>query len=218
MGTREFGLICLLGLGFLVYSCAAPTTPSRKVPEIKGPVYVQHGIASWYGRKFHGRPTASGEIYNMYDLTAAHKTLPLGTYVMVSNLENHRSVMVKINDRGPFVKGRIIDLSYAAARVIGMVDQGTAGVSVVAFGLKEPPRLEAPVYAVQVGAFSDKENAERLLRQLQNVFEEAYMTTLETSGGSYYRVRIGRFGSREQAYRVAQELVYLGYSVLITSR
>jgi rare lipoprotein A len=77
---------------------------------------VQYGVASWYGEKFHGNPTASGEIYDMYQLTAAHKTLPLGTYVMVTNTENNRSVQVKVNDRGPFVKGRLIDLSYAAAR------------------------------------------------------------------------------------------------------
>lgn len=188
------------------------------MPELKRPVYVQRGVASWYGRKFHGKPTASGEIYNMYDLTAAHKTLPLGTDVMVTNLENHRSVLVKINDRGPFVKGRIIDLSYAAARVIGIVEKGTARVKVVAFSLKEPPRRGAPVYAVQVGSFSEKENAEQLLRELKRVFDEAYMTILETTGGNYYRVRVGRFGSKDKAYRMAEKLVSLGYSVLITSR
>jgi len=86
------------------------------------------GIASWYGPNFHGRRTASGEIYNMYDYTAAHKTLPLGTYVRVINLENGKSVVVRINDRGPFVKNRIIDLSYAAAKKIDMIDKGTARV------------------------------------------------------------------------------------------
>ncbi|NIQ37288.1 MAG: septal ring lytic transglycosylase RlpA family protein [Proteobacteria bacterium] len=215
--TRRLGLACALCLGFLIYSCAGPTRPPKKIPE-KRPVYVQRGVASWYGLKFHGKPTASGEIYNMYDLTAAHKTLPLGTDVMVTNLENHRSVLVKINDRGPFVKGRIIDLSYAAARVIGIEEKGTARVKVVAFNLSEPPRRGSPVYAVQVGSFSEKENAERLLRELKKFFDEAYMTVLETTGGNYYRVRVGRFGSKDKAYRTAEQLVSLGYSVLITSR
>ncbi len=218
MITRRLGMALMLGLSVVVCSCVGPRRPPRKVPELKGPVYVQHGIASWYGRKFHGRRTASGEIYDMYELTAAHQTLPLGTYAMVTNLENRRSVLVKINDRGPFVKGRIIDLSYASARAVGMVEEGTANVKVVAFGLKEARRPEIQIYAVQVGAFSEKENAERLLSQLQTVFEEAYMTTVETSGGNFYRVRVGRFRSKAQAYRVAEQLVALGYSVLITSR
>ncbi|NIO05545.1 MAG: septal ring lytic transglycosylase RlpA family protein [Proteobacteria bacterium] len=218
MTTKRLGITLLLALSLWILSCAGPTRPPKKAPELKGPVYVQHGIASWYGGKFHGKRTASGEIYNMHDLTAAHKRLPLGTYAMVTNLQNQRSVLVKINDRGPFVKGRIVDLSYAAARVIDIVDEGTAEVKLVAFGLKEAPRWEAPVYAVQVGSFSHKENAERLLEQLQEIFEEAYMTVLETSDGNYYRVRVGRYDRREKAYRVAERLVSLGYSVLITSR
>lgn len=218
MTTGKVTLICLLGVGSFIYSCATPTRPSKKEPEIKRPTYVQRGVASWYGKKFHGRPTASGEIYNMYNLTAAHKRLPLGTSAMVTNLENGRSVLVRINDRGPFVKRRIIDLSYGAARIIGMVEKGTARVKLVAFDLAEEPRPEAPVYAVQVGSFSDKGNAKRLLRELRKAFDGAYMTTLETNEGNYYRVRIGRFGSREKAYRVAEKLVSFGYSVLITTR
>jgi len=96
--------------------------------------YTQIGIASWYGPKFHGRKTASGEIYNMYDYTAAHKTLPLNTYVKVINLENGKSVVVRINDRGPFVKNRIIDLSYVAARKLGMIKKGTAKVKIIVLG------------------------------------------------------------------------------------
>lgn len=92
--------------------------------------FVQHGKASWYGKKFHGRRTSSGEIYDMYKMTAAHKTLPLPTYVRVTNLENQRSIVVKVNDRGPFVLGRAIDLSYVAARKLGIVGSGTANVEV----------------------------------------------------------------------------------------
>lgn len=90
----------------------------------------QVGLASYYGEKFHGKRTASGEIYNMYDMTAAHRTLPFGTYVMVTNLENGRSVVVRINDRGPFAKGRVIDLSYAAAKRLGILHKGVAKVRI----------------------------------------------------------------------------------------
>jgi len=137
---------------------------------------------------------------------------------MVTNLENHRSVRVRINDRGPFVKGRIIDLSYAAARVIGMVEKGTARVEVVAFGVAEKPRDEAPVYTVQVGSFRDRENAQSLLKQLQELFAGVYLTVLETTQGNYYRVRVGKFDTREMAHHMAERLVSLGYTVLITSR
>jgi rare lipoprotein A len=210
-------------IGLVVSSCAGPSRPVKKkpvqpVPGRRGSEYVERGIASWYGEEFHGNPTASGEIYNMYDLTAAHRTLPLGTSVMVTNLENHRSVRVRINDRGPFLKGRIIDLSYAAAKVIDMAEKGTARVEVVAFGVPKDHKEQAPVYAVQVGSFSKRENAERLLHEVREFFEGAYMTILETTQGSYYRVRVGKFPTRELAYQAAEKLVSLGYSVLITSR
>jgi len=223
MTIRLLWIIVALGLGLWVWSCAGLLPPRRdearrSTIETRKPVYSQRGIASWYGREFHGNPTASGEIYNMYDLTAAHGTLPLGTPVMVTNLENHRSVEVRINDRGPFVKNRIIDLSYAAARAIGMVEKGTARVEVVAFGIEEAPYAGPPIYTIQVGSFSDKENAQRLLRQVEKEFGEVYMTILETTQGNYYRVRIGRFTTREMAYRTAERLASLGYPVLITSR
>ena len=142
-------LILLWGLVFVLSSCTVvkvATFPVKvagkvavKTVEITGkttwniitaplPESEMEGVASWYGPGFHGRRTASGEIYNMYDYTAAHKTLPLGTYVRVINLENGKSVVVRINDRGPFVKNRIIDLSYAAAKKIDMIDKGTARV------------------------------------------------------------------------------------------
>ncbi len=138
-------LIFLCGFVFLLSSCTAvkvvtfPVKVAYKTVEITGkttwkivttplPDNELEGIASWYGPGFHGRRTASGEIYNMYAYTAAHRTLPLGTYVRVINLENGKSVVVRINDRGPFKKGRIIDLSYAAAKKIGMLEKGTARV------------------------------------------------------------------------------------------
>ena len=137
------------------------------------PGFRMKGVASWYGHKFHGRPTASGEIYNMHDLTAAHKTLPLGTYVRVHNLENDRRVDVRINDRGPFVRGRIIDLSYTAANRIGIVGPGTARVEVIALAtptpsgsgnqrVSKPVDLHAGSFTFQIGAFVNRDNAERL--------------------------------------------------------
>lgn len=210
-------------LGLVISSCAGRRAPGREEPlrsriESGRAVYVERGIASWYGEEFQGNPTASGEIYDMYDLTAAHRTLPLGSFVMVTNLENYRSVKVRINDRGPFVKGRIIDLSYGAARAIGMVEKGTAPVKIVALDTGLVASRGTPVYTVQVGAFSLKENAERLLVELRTGFPGAYMTVLETNQGRYYRVRVGKFASRESAYQLARKLAASGYSVLITSR
>ncbi len=126
--------------------------------------FEQIGIASWYGPNFHGRKTASGEIYNMYKMTAAHKTLPLGTYVKVINLENGKSAVVKINDRGPFVAGRIIDLSYAAAKKLGIVGKGTAKVKIIALGRKEDHHFVTENYQkgnffVQLAAFKEYSNA-----------------------------------------------------------
>lgn len=105
---------------------------AKKKPDKKAAkgAYVEEGQASWYGKKFHGRKTASGEKFNMHALTAAHKTLPFGTRVKVTNLDNSKSVVVKINDRGPFTKGRIIDLSYAAAKKVGMIESGVARVRI----------------------------------------------------------------------------------------
>ncbi len=163
--------------------------------------FVQVGIASWYGPGFHGKRTASGEIYNMYKLTAAHKTLPLGTYVRVINLENGKEVVVKVNDRGPFVPGRIIDLSYAAARKIGMLRKGTAKVKIVALGRKTDGVSVSEDYYkgkffVQVGAFKNKLNAYRFRHRLRRDYKiSARVVRLE----SYYRVLAGPVYSYEKA-------------------
>jgi len=211
-------LIGLLFLVLLVFGCAKrvpppiqPTVGSRQV-----------GIASWYGKDFHGKPTASGEIYNMYDMTAAHKTLPLGTEVMVTNLENNRSVKVTINDRGPFVKNRIIDLSYAAAKAIGMVGPGTAEVMIEV--LKTPGAKGAfPVsshtgpFTLQVASFINKDNADKLAAKLGTLVDNVYIVIYRTGETTYYRVRVGVFDTRESAIKEGQRLTAHGYSVLITS-
>jgi len=170
---------------------------------------VETGVASWYGEEFHGRPTSSREIYDMNDLTAAHRTLPFGTHVMVTNLANDRSVVVRINDRGPFVKGRVIDLSYAAARVLGLVGPGTARVRLdVLKGFREPgPGARTAAVWVQVGAFSVQENAYALRRRLEQAYPGVVVSLFETGNGTYFRVRIrtDEAGVKRLAERLAGE-------------
>ncbi len=178
---------------------------------------VEVGWASWYGKDFHGRRTASGAVYDMYQLTAAHKTLPLGTSAMVTHLDNGKSAMVTINDRGPFVKGRIIDLSYAAAQALGMVEDGVAKVRVEVVDKKvaPPPPSEGP-FTIQVGAFIDRANAVRLMAELQKTYTNISITELKTSANTYYRVRVGRFRTREEAYNIASHLAQEGYTAFMT--
>ncbi len=197
-------------------------TPAEKKEILKGAKIekretreVQYGIASWYGGEFHGRPTSSGEIYDMYQLTCAHNTLPLGTTVMVTNLENGKSVELKVNDRGPFVEGRIIDLSYAAAQILGIYEKGTALVKVEVIG---PIVEQIQRFTIQVGSFIDEARALNLAEQLRKSFENVYITTMETLTQKYHRVRIGQFDSREEAISLAEKISQMGIKVLITSR
>lgn len=171
--------------------------------------FQQRGIASWYGRKFHGRKTSNGEIYDMYAMTAAHKTLPLGIYARVTHLQNGRSVVVRVNDRGPFVAGRIIDLSYSAASKLGIVDAGTAQVQVQALGYQKtdhgqisyrpPVSYDVGSFAVQVGAFSVPENANRLANRLRSRYGKADVQVAVVNGRQMYRVRVGDYRSLERA-------------------
>ena len=190
------------------------TIPETKIEkrESKG---VQYGVASWYGGEFHGRATSSGEIYDMYQLTCAHNTLPLGTVVMVTNLENGRSLELKVNDRGPFVKERIIDVSYAAAQMLGMWEKGTAPVKVEVVSLAIEPVLR---FTLQVGSFTDESNAQKLAEQLRKSFENVYVATMETLTQRYHRVRVGQFDTKDAALIIAQKLSQMGFKVLVTSR
>lgn len=223
---------------FLNYGCSRvepPPTPHghpkpykigrkwyKPLPHARG--FSQHGKASWYGRKFHGRKTASGEIYNMYAMTAAHKTLPLGTYVRVHNLKNDRKIEVKINDRGPFVRGRIIDLSYSGAKKLGIVGPGTAPVEIVALGTVAKPkgrgstgRSYTPTdyyrgnFTVQVGAFSDRLNAERLKRKLDQLYKNAHITTYHDGIDTFFRVRVGKCSTLEQAEKYEATMIQNGF-------
>lgn len=177
---------------------------------------VQYGIASWYGGEFHGRRTSSGEIYDMFELTCAHNTLPLGTLVMVTNLENGKSVELKVNDRGPFVKERIIDVSYAAAQILGMWGKGTAQVKVEWVGSPMMELVER--FHLQIGSFTDEARAKDLAQELKKNFDQVYIATVETQTQRYHRVRIGPFDKREAALPLAEKLIQMGYQVLLTSR
>jgi len=196
-------------------------------PLPSGEGFVQEGVASWYGRKFHGKKTSSGEIYNMYDVTAAHKTLPFGTRVRVENLSNQKQVIVRINDRGPFVKQRIIDLSYAAAKKTGLVGPGTARVRLTALskqvgtvraGTARKPLVEATnfnkgKFTIQVGAFRERENAERLAARLRVIFDHVSITPhMPLNSTTFYRVRVSLSESLTEAGRMVRELEYLGFS------
>lgn len=172
------------------------------------------GLASWYGPDFHGKPTSNREVYDMYDMTAAHRTLPFGTRVVVTNLENGRAATVRINDRGPFVGGRIIDLSYAAARVLGMIGPGTARVRLdIVRGSSPPPGSGG--WSVQTGSFISKDNASRLVRELEaRGYKGIQLSAYGTPAQVYYRVRV-RAPDETSARALARRLGADGYVVLV---
>ncbi len=174
----------------------------------------QTGLASWYGPDFHGKLTSNKEIYDMYDMTAAHRTLPFGTQVMVTNIENGRAATVRINDRGPFVGDRIIDLSYAAARVLGMVGPGTARVRLDVLRDVSPPPGSGG-WSVQAGSFISKDNASRLAGELEKRgYPGVKLLEYKTPAQVYYRVRLGA-SDEASARALARRLVGDGYVVLV---
>ncbi len=168
--------------------------------------FQEEGIASWYGPKFHGKKTASGEVYNMYELTAAHRLLPMHTKVEVTNLENDKSIKLRINDRGPFVDNRIIDLSLAAARKLDIIGPGTAPVRVKAVG--SAPREELPgIFYIQVGSFTSKEKAENKKSRVQELgYSQTRLQSNEYDGRTLWRVQAGRFESLGEAEKARDSL------------
>ncbi|ADH86023.1 rare lipoprotein A [Desulfurivibrio alkaliphilus AHT 2] len=194
------------------------------IPSAHG--YSETGIASWYGRKFHGRRTSNGEIYDMHAMTAAHKTLPMDTHLLVENLENGREITVRINDRGPFVRGRIIDLSYRAAQKLGMAEQGLAQVRITALGATEryvedgqlqqrftaTPDFEHGEFYVQVGAFTVAENATRLRDQLQEWGRTAVIREYDHGGRLFHRVQVAAGDTLSGALRLERVLIEAGYT------
>jgi len=179
------------------------------------PGHPQMGVASWYGPGFHGLPTTSGEIYNANDLTAAHPRLPLGTRARVTNLANGSAVDVRINDRGPFVKDRAIDLSYAAAQKIGVVGPGTAPVRIDV--IERPPGDFTYVrYCVQVGSFSEQSKADALRADLAPIYDDVYISPVRGRAELFYRVRVGPYAERRDAERRAVELTNIGIPAVVT--
>jgi rare lipoprotein A len=188
-----------------------------------GDGYVERGIASWYGKKFHGRRTSSGEVYDMYVMTAAHKSLPLPTYVSVTNLETNRQIVVRVNDRGPFHDNRLIDLSYVAAKKLGILAKGTGFVEVRALSPGQPveqtvAQRPAPAPAgrvelyLQAGAYAVRSNAERVRKQLESLAGSLVNVLPATVHGvPLFRVRLGPLDGIDHADRLTQRIVSLGY-------
>ncbi|MBZ0156160.1 MAG: septal ring lytic transglycosylase RlpA family protein [Alphaproteobacteria bacterium] len=233
-------LLLLLSLSFLS-SCTGkyasipgtvPGEPAAKSPpekkrqvspgfqELKGD--SKTAIASWYGPDFHGKPTASGEIFNMYALTCAHREYPFGTKLRVVSAQADKEVECIVNDRGPFIPGRDLDLSYAAARQIELIGPGTQSVSIepvgrdlryvkyIRYGVVEGP------LTLQIGSFRDESNARRLKRALELRYQDVYVMEANVGGAKYYRVRVGRFTSKADAAGMGRTLAEEGYNVLIT--
>lgn len=243
-------LLCLCLTGLILNGChSVPTAPPREaapvpqgypkpyrvgkqwyqpIPDADG--FRQRGTASWYGKKFHGRKTSNGETYDMYGISAAHKTLPFDTMVRVHNRRNGRKLDVRINDRGPFVKGRIIDLSYGAAQKLGLVGPGTAPVDIVA--LAAPARkvrqaggqerlvavdLTHGNFTFQVGAFQDRNNADRLAAKLRRTYHHVHVASFDRGDGLFHRVRVGRATSLKEADEYEQTLILQGFDVFIVA-
>lgn len=184
--------------------------------------FTQEGMASWYGPDFHGKKTSNGEIYDMHAMTAAHKTLPLGVFVKVRNKDNGSEVVVRVNDRGPFVKNRVIDLSYTAAKKLGVDVKGTAPVHIVALGYKqkgregeefykEPENYDSGNYAVQVGSFRDPQNAQRLAGELKNLFGHAEVQQALVNNEKFSRVLVGKYSSLKEAEEAEKNFAVHGY-------
>lgn len=224
----------------LISGCATKQPPPvvvDKTPyEVDGRMYqpldsaegfVETGVASWYGEPFHGEKTSNGENYDMHAMTAAHKTLPFGTMLLVKNTENQKTTIVRVNDRGPFCRDRIIDLSHSAALEIGMVRNGTAPVEIKALGMDEDVihRLEGKArdnhyytgdFTVQAGCFGDKSNAERVKAAIAPLVPDVRIAPLTKDGETLYRVRVGRFTSLRQARQIEQVLLDNGFKNIYT--
>ena len=172
-------------------------------PPVVRPGYTETGVASWYGYPYHGRKAANGEIYDMEKLTAAHRTLPFNTWVRVENLANRKTVDVRIIDRGPFVDGRIIDLSHAAARQIDLLGPGIGKVRLVV--IEEPQTIAPAVFAVQVGAFAERANADRLRDRMASRYGAARVLT-RPQNPNQWRVLVGAESTEEGAEALAQRI------------
>jgi rare lipoprotein A len=190
----------------------APEKPQE--PAVAGTIYREIGIASWYGKDFQGRKTASGEPFDMNGRSAAHRTLPLGTVIRVTNLENYKSIEVVVNDRGPLVKSRVLEVSYGAAKELGFVAQGTARIKIETVD----PVSDAGTYTVLAAAFSEEENAKLLREKLTQRYEVVAIALFTSNIGTFYRVRVGNYPSEEKAERIASKLTLEGLEPIVVRK
>jgi len=226
--VRLFGTVLLLAFAVLS-ACAgreAPSAslaipaPSSALASVPAPVpapdqiYRETGVAVWYGKELQGKKTASGEVFDSNGLSAAHRTLPLGTVIRVTNLDNFKSIDVKINNRGPFLKNRFLELSYGAARELGFVAQGSARVRIETPG----PVHDSAQYSVQAAAFVEEENARMLKERLNKKFEVVTIVTYETNIALYYGVRVGAYASEARAQQVAGKLMLEGLEPIVVRK
>jgi rare lipoprotein A len=189
----------------------------RYVPLLHAEGYKEEGFASWYGKEEHGKPTSNGEVFDMFKPSAAHKTLPLGCYVKVTNNVNHKQTIVRVNDRGPFIPGRIIDLSYRSAKDLDIINCGIIPVTIevmasVTSNLSQVPLSStARIFKLQVAAFSNQENARQLSERLMKEFSYSNIQTVRTEKGLIYRVRVGRYNTLADAETAKDSLTRNGY-------
>ncbi len=186
---------------------SVPSSPPRRSPKTPptpaSAGYTEEGNASWYGKPFNGRRASNGEIYDMYKLTAAHRTLPFDTMVRVTNLNNGKTTTVRITDRGPFVDNRVIDLSLAAARELESVGPGVVPVRLEVLGDVD---VTAGFFTVQVGAFRERTNAERLRDRLGLTYSPIFIQQYDSSEGTFYRLRVGKISGEDAANELAVQL------------
>ncbi|MBF0564767.1 MAG: septal ring lytic transglycosylase RlpA family protein [Nitrospirae bacterium] len=231
----------VIGLVFLAGCSSTTTTVKSRVYRPKSNVYVPQYqeeeqrpkatpetqntmIASWYGTDFNGKPTASGERYDMYSYSAAHKYLPFGTIIKVTNPSTGISARVVVNDRGPFVAGRDIDLSYQAAKDIGLVRSGVGVINVEYLGrdnkyvkyIRVSDQVAKGLYTIQIASFEDQQNAERMKKSLELGYQTVYIRLAKVNGKTFYRVRVGKFGGKQKAIERAQKLADEGYDTFVT--
>jgi rare lipoprotein A len=218
---RALGIGLVLAASVFPTSCAGPrdrsallSIPTPSPAPVPGEIYRETGVSSWYGKDFHGRKTANGETYDMYGLSAAHRTLPLGAFIRVTNLDNYKTVKVKVNDRGPFARNRVLDLSYGAAKELGFVAQGTTRVRIETV---EPIRDSAQ-FTVQAGAFVEEGNAKQLKQRLSRRFDSVSIVSFESNVGKFYRVRVGSYPSEEKAELVASRLTLEGLEPIVVRK
>ncbi len=213
-------LFLLFTVLYLVSCISAPRSVVR-------PPETGYMIASWYGPKFHGRLTASGEKFNMHAMTCAHKEFAFGTRLRVTYLKSRRSVVVTVNDRGPFIRGRDLDLSYAAAREIDLIKEGVGKVKIQYLGRDTkyvkvvspmPATALKGTFTIQAGSFKERSNAERLKKGLKIRYKDVYISTVHINNEKFYRVRVGSFNRRELAYSFAKTMAEEGYSIFITGK